>query len=85
MINSVESSVKPKFETLVSKTRSEHYINTYAVHDRCDFSQLSDDPPNVDPTSLDASTLLPSVGDQTQLLRNFSTSASQIICVEFVS
>lgn len=77
--DNLDKNVKPRNQTLERQTHSLHYFNCYAVHDRLNLSTYSDDPPDIDLTTLDTNTMLPSQEDLDGLIHNMAIIAGRIV------
>ena len=62
-----------------NQVKSLHYFHSYAVHDRIDVSDLSDDQPKDDLQSLPVTTFVPSVDDCTTLRSNYIVLVARVI------
>ena len=62
-----------------NQVKSLHYFHSYAVHDRTDVSDPSDDQPNVDIQSLPVTTFVPSVDDCIALRANYIVLVARVI------
>ena len=48
--DNIDKTVKPRHETLHQRSQSLHYFHAYAVRDRIDFSFLSAEPSQLNPS-----------------------------------
>ena len=62
-----------------NQVKSLHYFHSYAVHDRIDVSDLSDDQPKNDIQSLPVTTFVPSADDCTTLRSNYIFLVARVI------
>ena len=46
MIDNIDSTVKPRNQTMDAQTQSLHYVQVYCVEDRVNYSKLSSSPPS---------------------------------------
>ena len=82
IIDNVDKNVRPGYMTSEKQTKSLHYVQMYAVKDRTDISQLSDDTPVKTPslTTDDIfKTILPSPEDNEAMAQYFSTLVSRVL------
>lgn len=77
--DNVDKNIKRRHETMDKKTLSLHCFNSYAALDRCNFSDLSDVPPQIDPTTQDKSLFIPTDTDFEELVDNFATVSARIL------
>jgi hypothetical protein len=82
--DNLDRNIKPRHQTIASKTISMHWSNTIAVKDRCDFSNFEDDHdilPSIDPLSqLDIESLfLPNKEDDENIINNFAVITGRIL------
>lgn len=69
-------NLRPRFQSLESRTLSQHHFYSYALLDRIDFSGLSDVAPSP-PQKIATSRLLPSEQDKETLLSTFEIMVSR--------
>ena len=67
--DNLDRNIKPRHQTLQSRTVSLHCFNSYAVKDRCDFSAFEDAQPPPDLSLCDVNQLLPQDGDVQKLIK----------------
>ena len=82
VIDDIDKNVKPRFKNFEKQTKSIHYVQIYAVRDRTDISQLSDNPPVKDPSlTVDdiCKTILPSREDNDAIAEYFSILVSRAL------
>ena len=77
--DNLDRNVRPRHQTFQSQTRSLHWFNAVAVHDRCDFSSLKDAMPTRDFSSFDVRSLLPDRDDCQQLISNLSVLVGRLL------
>ena len=85
MGDNLDKNVKPRYRRIDHQTQSLHFFHHFAVKDRIDLSNVTDDPsPYIDvPVSdLPINTLLPSVTDHQALMHNFAILVSRILVAE---
>lgn len=78
--DNIDRCLRPRHQTMESRTQSFHYFNSYAVLDRCDFSSFEDtisSPVNL--SDYDVEKLLPSSSDLEHLYQNFSTLVGRML------
>ena len=84
--DNIDRSLRPRHQTLDSRTRSFHYFNSYAVLDRCNFSAFDDC--NISLVSLsdfDVKSLLLSSSDLQQLHQNMAVIVWRILTEHLTS
>ena len=74
VIDNIDKNIEPGAENMRfnHQTRSMHYTHVYAVRDRIDLTEYSDNQPIPDINLLDVKSLLPTAEDEAALLKNFS-------------
>lgn len=77
--DNIDKTVHARHQTLDMRNRSLHYFNSYAVVDRCDFSQCAENHIVPDLSSYDVSTFLPTSTDLNKLLQNFSVLVGRML------
>lgn len=79
--DNIDKTVRPRHQTLQSRTQSLHYFNSYAVLDRCDFSSLKESTSASldDLSQFDVTELLPSPADLEQLHANLSVLVGRML------
>lgn len=79
--DNLDKSVRPRHETVDSHLCSLHYFHSFAAKDRCDTSELQDNPslPDVDLTSFSCDVILPSEEDFTTLQDNYTIIVARVI------
>lgn len=86
VIDNIDKNITPRLMTSEKQTKSLHYVQMYAVRDRTDTNQLSDDAP-VNSPSLTAEevskTILPSPEDNEAIAEYFSTLVSRVLVTHF--
>lgn len=78
--DNLDKNVRPRDMRVDHQTRSMHCFHTYGVRDRVDISSLSSEtrlPDDVDLIQLD--NLLPSSGDDRELLQNFGVFVARTL------
>ena len=75
MFDNIDMNIKPRFMRSDYQTRSPHYVNSYAVKDRIDFSQFSSETP----TELTLFEVLPNDADYKSLKDDFTVLVSRMI------
>ena len=70
--DNIDKNVRPREMRSDCQTRSLHYFHTYAVRDRVDMSQFSNDVHIPDVSSIDLKQLLPTPTDEDKLRDNFA-------------
>lgn len=71
--------MKPRHQTLQHITKDLHYFNAYAVLDRINLSDLSDEQPQKNMASFDASLIIPSTDDFVALSKGFAVIVARIL------
>lgn len=79
--DNIDRTVHARHQTLESRNRSLHYFNSYAVLDRCNFSNLSEHHTIPDLVSNDITELLPSEKDLDTVLKNFAILTGRMLTV----
>lgn len=82
VMDNIDMNIRPRHQTLEHRTKSLHYVNTYAVRDRIDLSQLQhvEHRPDLDPNMLDLyEKILPSSCDHERLLNNMAILVGRIL------
>lgn len=80
--DNIDYHIKPRFMTTDRQSSSVHCFNSVAIKDRINFSSYSNDlltsplPPN----EATADIILPSTGDDTEMMKNFLFLIKRIIC-----
>lgn len=77
--DNIDKNVRPRHQTLQRRTNSLHYFHSYAVMDRVDLSNVSDEHPTVDVLSIGMETILPSSDDYQKLLSNLATLVGRVL------
>ena len=78
--DNIDRTLRPRHQTLESRTLSLHYFNSYAVLDRCNFISIPECKPSQEKlTDVDVEQLLPSEADLKQLLYNLSILTGRIL------
>lgn len=77
--DNVDKTVKPRHETMHQHSQSLHYFHAYAVRDRIDFSFLSAEPSQLDPSLYLAEMLLPSSEELDGITKSFSILIARIL------
>ena len=83
--DNLDKNIAPRYRRIDHQTQSMHFFHCYAVHDRIDLSDVSDElnPYTTKPVSkLPVSDLLPSIADDQALLSNFSVLVSRVLVKE---
>ena len=75
VFDNLDKNIKPRYMRSDSQTKSLHYVQSYTVRDRIDFSAFSDQPP----TEVNAFDVLPSQDDYNLLKADFSVLISRLI------
>ena len=76
--DNIDKNVRPRHETLERRGQSLHYFNCYAVLDRVNLSDYSDEP-RAGPSTLDIDDILPSEDDYIAILNNFAILAGRVV------
>ena len=81
VMDNIDMNIRPRHQTFERQTQSLHYVNSYAVKDRIDFSSFEHATVNTvtHPESLQ-DVLLPSANDREALMANFVILAGRILC-----
>lgn len=77
--DNIDKVVKPRYMRVDHQSKSLHYFHSYAVRDRIDFSQLSDECCLVDPDDIDVSSVLPTSSAQEAIKENFGILVARIL------
>ena len=77
--DNLDKNISPRDMRVENQVKSLHYFHSYAVHDRIDVSDLSDDQPQVDLQSLPVTTFVPSVDDCIALRSNYIVLVARVI------
>ncbi len=80
VFDNIDMNVKPRYMRGDFQTRSLHYVNTYAVKDRINFNQFSDDVPS----NLCILDVIPSEEDYLSLKNDFILLIARIM-VEYMA
>ena len=76
----IDKNVKPRYMRSDNQTKSLHYFHVYAVADRVDTSQSSNQTTIIwDPQGVNLQVLLPSIDDERIMKENFSTLISRVL------
>lgn len=78
--DNIDLSLRPRHQTLESRTHSFHYFNSYAVLDRCDLSGFEEN--ITSPSALldfNVELLLPTSSDLEQLYENMATIVGRML------
>ena len=70
--DNIDKSVRPRHETIHVHPQTLHYFHAYAVLDRIDFSHLSDEPSQIDPSMYSPEILMPCSTDLKEIIGNFA-------------
>ena len=68
--DNVDKKVKPRYMTSDNQSKDLHYFHLYALKDRIDLSEASEDPLNLNPDAVLA-TLIPTDDDIKEMISNF--------------
>ena len=77
VIDNIDMNLKLRHQTFERRTRSIHYVNTYAALDRIDLSKCST---MTSDTQVSVASILPNDGDRRNILENFAVLAGRILC-----
>lgn len=77
--DNIDKAIKPRHETIHRHGQSLHYFHSFAVLDRIDFSFLSAEPSQLDPTLFPAEMLLPSSEELDGIKKSFSILIARIL------
>lgn len=77
--DNIDKNINPRDMRVDNQVKSIHYFHSYAVQDRIELSDLSDDLPECDIGSLPVTTFVPSVEDCTALRANYIVLAARVI------
>ena len=77
--DNIDKNVRPRQMRTDYQTRSLHYFHTYAVCDRVDMSQFSNDKPITDMADIDLRELLPTQADEDTLRENFAVLVARTL------
>ncbi|KAL5467031.1 hypothetical protein EMCRGX_G031198 [Ephydatia muelleri] len=78
--DNIDKNVKPRYMRSDNQTKSLHYFHVYAVADRVDTSQSSNQTNIIwDPQSVNLQVLLPSIDDERMMKENFCTLISRVL------
>ena len=78
--DNIDKNVKPRYMRSDNQTKSLHYFHVYAVADRVDTSQSSNQTTIIwDPQGVNLQVLLPSIDDEMIMKENFSTLISRVL------
>lgn len=77
--DNLDKNITPRDMRVGNQVKSLHYFHSYAVHDRIDVSDLSDDQPKNDIQSLPVTTFVPSADDCTTLRSNYIVLVARVI------
>lgn len=77
--DNLDKNISPRDMRVGNQVKSLHYFHSYAVHDRIDVSDLSDDQPKNDIQSLPVTTFVPSADDCTTLRSNYIVLVARVI------
>ena len=69
--DNIDKQVRPRDMRSDHQTRSLHYFHTYAVRDRMDLTDVSDQRPVIDLKTINLDNILPISDDRKELLKNF--------------
>ena len=80
-MDNIDMNIRPRHQTFERQTQSLHYVNSFALKDRIDFSSFEHATVNtvLHPESLH-DVLLPSASDREALMANFVILAGRILC-----
>ena len=79
--DNIDKNVRCRHMRIDKQTQSLHYFQSYAMRDRVDCSNLSDDPPNSTPTVKDViSNILPTEEDDAIIHDEFAILVARILC-----
>lgn len=77
--DNIDKTVRPRHQTIDSRTQSLRYFNSFAVQDRVDLSSYSDHTPSVDIDTLSMDCLLPTHNDLQTLRSCFAIHIARIL------
>ena len=77
--DNIDKNVKPRYMRSDNQTKSLHYFHVYAVEDRVNSNQMSNQMHMIDPKMVDLDMLLPSNDDGKIMETNFCTLISRVL------
>ena len=77
--DNIDKNVHARHQTIDSRNQSLHYFNSYAVRDRCNFSNFAEHHCPPDLATYDVSEFLPSKADFDTLIRHFSIFVARLL------
>jgi hypothetical protein len=85
VIDNLDKNVSPRYKRVDNQTKSLHFCNGFAAHDRINLEGVSDEPSqfaNVPVNDLPLKDLLPTDSDNQQVIHNFSILVSRVLTQE---
>ena len=79
VMDNIDKNVRPSFQRLYNRTKSLHYCNTFAVWDRIPLKEYESIASSSSSTTLDISSLLPSVDDIAAITDEFEIFVSRYV------
>ena len=79
VVDNIDKNTTPRYMRCDKQTSSLHYFHVYAVSDRVDVSQSSNQISMIDSNSIDFNALLPSVEDVNNLKANLGILVSRVL------
>lgn len=77
--DNIDKHVKPREMRVDAQSQSLHFFNVYAVRDRVDASNLSDQPSLPDVSSIRVEDILPTPDDHTAITTNFAILIGRVL------
>ncbi|KAL5479300.1 hypothetical protein EMCRGX_G022803 [Ephydatia muelleri] len=81
--DNIDKNIKPRDMRINNQTKSLHYFHAFAVKDRINFSDITNNAELVFPDDIDYSVFYPNDDDDAQLVSNFQTLVTRIF-VEYI-
>eukprot|EP00731_Ephydatia_muelleri_P035780 Em0160g1a len=76
--DNIDKNIKPRDMRINNQTKSLHYFHAFAVKDRINFSDITNNAELVYPDDIDYSVFYPNDDDDAQLVSNFQTLVTRI-------
>eukprot|EP00731_Ephydatia_muelleri_P006750 Em0003g998a len=76
--DNIDKNIKPRDMRINNQTKSLHYFHAFAVKDRINFSDITNNAELVFPDDIDYSVFYPNDDDDAQLVSNFQTLVTRI-------
>lgn len=83
VMDNIDMNIQPRHQTFERRPQSVHYVNTYAVKDRIDFSAHGCTTVSSNSNTLSIDSVLPSASDRDAIMTNFVVLAGRILCKAF--